>query len=249
VEKMSKSKNNGVDPQSMIDKYGADTVRLFTMFAAPPDQSLEWNDDAIAGASRFMRRVWNLFDKHQLGLAESGLRPLGELVDANSQVKALRVITHSLVERAIRDFERQQFNTVVAAAMELTNAAEKADWKAMGEHRQLVLAELCYSLIKMLAPITPHLCEYLWDQFGASDTTLDDAWLTVEQSALVTDEIAYVVQVNGKLRGKIEVAASAGQEEIERLAQVDKNVQKFTDGLTVRKIIVVPEKLVNIVAN
>ncbi|MBT8114702.1 MAG: leucine--tRNA ligase [Arenicella sp.] len=249
VEKMSKSKNNGVDPQSMIDKYGADTVRLFTMFAAPPDQSLEWNDDAIAGASRFLRRVWNLFEKHQHSLTETRLAPLGELPDADEDVKAIRLITYSLIERVVRDIERQHFNTVIAAAMELTNAAEKADWSAMGESGPPVLAELCYSLVKILAPVTPHLCEYLWAQFGAAETTLDADWLKVEHSALVRDSVAYVVQVNGKLRGKIEVAATAVKQEIETLAQNESNVQKFTRGLTVRKIIIVPDKLVNIVAN
>ena len=250
VEKMSKSKNNGIDPQSMIDKYGADTVRLFTMFAAPPDQSLEWNDDAIAGGSRFLRRVWTFFNKHQSTLSAVGLKPLAGLDDANGAAKALRLVIHTIIQRVVRDYERQQFNTVVAAAMELTNAAEKADWAAMGEHADAVLSELCYSLIKMLAPVTPHLCEHLWHSVGQPIPLYDDhAWLAVDESALVKDQITYVVQVNGKLRAKLDVAASASKQEIEEMAQSEENVLRFLEGVTVRKVIVVPNKLVNIVAN
>lgn len=249
VEKMSKSKNNGIDPQSMIDRYGADTVRLFTMFAAPPDQSLEWNDDAIAGASRFLRRVWSLFAKHQDLLKSTGLQSETGFADANGSVKALRLITHTILQRALRDYERQQFNTVVAAAMELTNAIEKADLVALGEHAGEVIAEACHTLIKLLAPVTPHLCEHLWSEFGADVALHDSGWLTVDQSALVKDEITYVVQVNGKLRAKLEVAASATKDQIEQMAREDENVQRFLEGLNVRKVIVVANKLVNIVAN
>ena len=249
IEKMSKSKNNGVDPQSMIDKYGADTVRLFTMFAAPPDQSLEWNDDAIAGASRFLRRMWNLFDKHQGVLSQVGLRPIKDASNLNSVAKELRLIAHTIAQRAIRDFDRQQFNTVVAAAMELTNAIEKADMGGMGEHANQVLAEACMILLKILAPITPHISEYLWGEFDDSVPIYQSDWLQVDESALVKDEITYVVQVNGKLRAKLEISASATKDEIEALGLADDNVQRFLDGVTVRKVIVVPNKLINIVAN
>lgn len=249
VEKMSKSKNNGVDPQSMIDKYGADTVRLFTMFAAPPEQSLEWNDDAIAGGSRFLRRVWNLFEKHADSLKSTRLQALEGLEGANGNAKNLRLVIHTITQRAIFDYERQQFNTVVAAAMELTNAIEKADFAAMGEHGAVVLAEACHALLKILTPVTPHLAEHLWSEYGTDGSLVDSGWISVDERALVKDEITYVVQVNGKLRAKLEVAASASKDEIEALAQADENVQRFLDGLTIRKIIVVPNKLVNIVAN
>jgi leucyl-tRNA synthetase len=249
IEKMSKSKNNGVDPQSMIDKYGADTVRLFTMFAAPPEQSLEWNDDAIAGGSRFLRRVWSLFDKHGQALAAVKLKPTTELDGTNSAAKALRLITHTIIQRVLFDFERQQFNTVVAAAMELTNAAEKANFSQMGDHGDAVLSEVCHALVKILAPITPHLCEYLWSLYGTEQSLEDSGWISVDESALVKDEITYVVQVNGKLRAKLEVAASATKQEVEALAMADENIVRFLEGLTVRKIIVVPQRLVNIVAN
>jgi len=253
TEKMSKSKNNGVDPQSMIDKYGADTVRLFTMFAAPPEQSLEWNDDAIAGGARFLRRVWNLFDKHSETLSRTKLKPINaldnDLGNANAPTKALRLITHTIIQRVLFDFERQQFNTVVAAAMELTNAAEKADWSAMGEHGELVLSEIAHTLVTVLAPITPHLCEHLWISYGTEQSLEDSGWVAVDESALVKDEITYVVQVNGKLRAKLDVAASASKDQVEVLAMADENVQRFLEGVTVRKVIVVPNKLVNIVAN
>ena len=249
VEKMSKSKNNGVDPQGMIDKYGADTVRLFTMFAAPPDQSLEWNDDAIAGASRFLRRVWSLFHKHQAVLTQVRLKPCVGEQNYNEHAKALRLITHTITERVIRDFERQQFNTVVAAAMELTNALEKADWSAMADQGDHVLAEACCHLLKILAPVAPHITEYLWAELGSDAPIYESAWLSVDESALVKDEITYVVQVNGKLRAKLQISAAAKQDEIEALGLADENVQRFLDGLTIRKVIVVPNKLVNIVAN
>jgi len=249
VEKMSKSKNNGVDPQSMIDRYGADTVRMFTMFAAPPDQSLEWNDDAIAGVSRFLRRVWALFLRHQEVLTRTGLTSLSGFETENEQAKALRLLTHTIVQRVLRDYQRQQYNTVVAAAMELTNAAEKADWTAMGEVADVVISELCHSLLKILAPVTPHLCESLWTQFAGDISLVNSGWLVVDEAALVKDQITYVIQVNGKLRAKIDIAASTDKGEIEEIAQQEPNVQRFIDGLTIRKVIVVPNKLVNIVAN
>ncbi|MEO0367457.1 MAG: class I tRNA ligase family protein, partial [Pseudomonadota bacterium] len=247
IEKMSKSKNNGVDPQQMIDKYGADTVRLFTMFAAPPDQSLEWNDDAIAGAARFLRRVWNLFIAHRDELAISGLAAVE--VDCESDAaKKIRMLIHQLTARVLRDYERQQFNTVVAAAMELTNAAEKADWQAMGNDVSVVRAELFRTLVLMLTPITPHLCEHIVRELTPTESVLTLGWLTVDESALKSDSVDYVVQVNGKLRGKITVEAAAPQSEIELAATQDDNVLRFLDGLNIVKVIVVPNKLVNIVA-
>ena len=249
LEKMSKSKNNGIDPAGMIERYGADTVRLFTMFAAPPEQSLEWNDDAIAGAARFMRRMWQFFVQHELTLVNSGLKPMVAGDNTNGAVKELRLVTHTIIERVLRDYERQQFNTVVAAAMELMNALEKADWSAMGESGEAVLSEGCHTLLKVLAPVTPHICETLWASFEPQQPILDSQWLTVDQQALVKDEITYVVQVNGKLRAKIQVSVAATKEEVEALAQNEENVVRFLDGLAIRKIIVVANKLVNIVAN
>ena len=250
TEKMSKSKKNGIDPQSMIDKYGADTVRLFTIFAAPPNQSLEWNDDAIAGGTRFLRRVWSLFHQHQASLTATRLTALEPLATKlNAPAKAMRLITHTIIQRVCRDFERQQFNTVVAAAMELTNGIEKADFDAMGEAGSAVLSEACHALVKMLSPVTPHLCETLWQTFGTQNDINNSGWLQLDESALVKDEVTYVIQVNGKLRAKLDFATSATQAEIQHAAQQDENVQRFLTDVSVRKIIVVPNKLVNIVAN
>ena len=246
VEKMSKSKNNGVDPQQMIDKFGADTVRLFTMFAAPPDQSLEWNDDAIAGASRFLRRVWTLLDTHQELLQDLAFR--GKSFESlNKAAQAARLTTHTLIARAQRDYERQQFNTVVAAAMELTNAIEKTEWSEMATQADAVKAEALSALILMLLPITPHLCEHILEKLGDDRTSAKVGWLQLDKAALEQNTISYVVQVNGKLRGQVEVNADAKQSEIEEAALADENVQRFTNGLSVVKIIVVPKKLVNIV--
>ena len=249
VEKMSKSKNNGVDPQSMIDRWGADTVRLFSMFASPPDQSLEWNDDEIAGGSRFLRRVLNVFVKHESRIIQTELSPSMDFSAANEICKNLRRTTHNLIQKVLFDYERQQFNTVVAAAMELTNAIDKANFDDMGDHGNDALAEAGAALLRMLAPITPHLCETIWSQFNSQVALNDAGWLAVDEAALVQDEITYVVQVNGKLRAKIQVAASADKDQIEAFALADENVQRFLLDSTVRKVIVVPGKLVNIVAN
>ena len=250
MEKMSKSKNNGVDPQAMIDKYGADTVRLFAMFASPPEQSLEWNDDAIAGCSRFLRRVWAIYFKHQDVLADSQWTILKGVKLENKELQAVRLKTHEILQRCLRDFDRNHFNTVVAGAMELTNAIEKMDWGSIdSDDGHAVLSEACTVLLKLLAPITPHIAQTIWSQFGGKGEFLDTGWIEVDESALVKDEITYVVQVNGKLRDSMDVAASAEKDEIEALAMQLEGVKRHTDGLTVRKVIVVPKRLVNIVVS
>ena len=249
MEKMSKSKNNGIDPQTMIDQYGSDTVRLFTMFAAPPEQSLEWNDDAIAGCSRFLRRVWALYFKYADILSQHEWQILAGHESSDKTIKQLRLKVHEIAKKTRFDYERNHFNTVVAGAMELANAIEKVDWQAIELQDQVVLVESCTVLLKMLAPITPHIAQEIWAQFGGKNEILDGGWLDVDESALVKDEIKYVVQVNGKLRDEINVAASLSKDEIENQAMACAGVQRNIDGLTVRKVIVVPNRLVNIVAN
>ena len=249
MEKMSKSKNNGIDPQTMIDQYGSDTVRLFTMFAAPPEQSLEWNDDAIAGCSRFLRRVWALYFKYADILSQHEWQILAGHESSDKTIKQLRLKVHEIAKKTRFDYERNHFNTVVAGAMELANAIEKVDWQAIELQNQVVLVESCTVLLKMLAPITPHIAQEIWAQFGGKNEILDGGWLDVDESALVKDEIKYVVQVNGKLRDEINVAASLSKDEIENQAMACAGVQRNIDGLTVRKVIVVPNRLVNIVAN
>lgn len=249
MEKMSKSKNNGIDPQTMINQYGSDTVRLFTMFAAPPEQSLEWNDDAIAGCARFLRRVWALYYKHADILKQYEWQLLQGHKSDNKALQEMRFKTHEIVKKTIFDFERNHFNTVVAGAMELTNAIEKIDWQDYDAQEQLILVEACTALLKMLTPITPHITQEIWAEFGGEGEILDGGWLFVDESALVKDEINYVVQVNGKLRDKITVPASMSKDDIESQAMNCSGVQRHIEGLTVRKVIVVPNRLVNIVAN
>ncbi|WP_290539189.1 leucine--tRNA ligase [Alcanivorax sp.] len=238
--KMSKSKGNTVDPQEMIEEYGADTVRLFMMFAAPPEQSLEWNDSGVEGAFRFLKRLWRLVAEH----VEGGLPGRLDVASLNDSGKALRRKTHETIQKVSDDFGRRHtFNTAIAAVMELINDVSKFDGDAAVKHEALEAAVL------VLAPITPHASHALWQALGHDEAVLNAAWPAVDESALVKDSIELVVQVNGKVRAKLEVPANADKDTVESLAKAEPNVQKFTDGKTIRKVIVVPGKLVNIVAN
>ncbi len=244
TEKMSKSKNNGVDPQAMIDQYGADTCRLFMMFASPPDMSLEWSDSGVEGAQRFLRRVWRLSQQHH-AKGPAGKADLGSLSD---EQKAVRRAIHLAIKQASQDIgQHHKFNTAIAAVMTLMNVLEKAPQDA-GQDRAL-LQEGLETVALLLAPIAPHICHSLWQALGHSDAIIDASWPSVDESALVQDNLQLVIQVNGKLRGHIEVAADASRELIEATARENENVLRFTEGLTIRKVIVVPGKLVNIVAN
>ncbi len=240
IEKMSKSKNNGVDPQAMVDRFGADTVRLYTMFTAPPDQSLEWSDEGVEGAHRFLKRLWVL-------AAEKGQdRVEGDLSGLNDKQKEARREIHDALKQAAFDYERQQFNTVVSACMKIVNTLYKLGDSA--EDRALLHEGLGITL-RLLAPIAPHVSHHLWRELGYGDDILDSDWPRPDESALAQDTIQYVAQVNGKVRAQLQVPADADKEAIEKMALEDHNVRKFTDGKTIRKIIVVPNKLVNIVAN
>ena len=242
--KMSKSKGNTVDPQSLIDNYGADTVRLFSMFAAPPEQSLEWSDSGVEGANRFLKRLWKLTANHiELG-ASDDLRP-GEL---DEQQKAVRRKTHETIAKVSDDYGRRQtFNTAIAAVMELCNELGKLDTQH-GQGRA-VMAEGLHAAVLMLSPIVPHICEELWRALGCESDLLNAPWPSVDESALTRDSLELVIQVNGKVRGRMEVAVSADKASIEAAALAQDNVKRFLEGVTVRKVIVVPGKLVNIVAN
>ncbi len=244
TEKMSKSKNNGVDPQAMIDAYGADTCRLFMMFASPPDMSLEWSDSGVEGASRFLRRVWRLAHAH----VSAGLPGTLDLAALNDEQKAVRRAIHLAIRQASTDVgQHHKFNTAIAQVMTLMNVLEKAP--TASEQDRALLQEGLETVALLLAPITPHICHELWQQLGKSGAIIDAQWPKVDESALVQDSLTLVVQVNGKLRGQIEVPASASREEVETAARGNENVLRFTEGLTIRKVIVVPGKLVNIVAN
>jgi leucyl-tRNA synthetase len=242
--KMSKSKNNGADPQEAIDLYGADVVRLYTMFAAPPEQSLEWSNTGVQGAQKFLQRVWRLAAE----LVDGGdIEALN--VDALNDVqKAARRKTHETIQKVSDDISRRNaFNTAIAAIMELMNTLQKLNKDDI--QNKAVLKEAMIAITKMLAPIAPHMCHVLWKELGNTDLVLDAPWPVVDEAALVRDSIQIVVQVNGKVRCKLDVAANIDKDGAIAAANADANVQKFLDGLTIRKEIYVPGKLVNIVAN
>jgi len=242
--KMSKSKNNGVDPQAAIDLYGADVVRLYTMFAAPPEQSLEWSNSGVQGAQKFLQRIWRLATEVLDGQAIDALNS-----DAlNDSLKAARRKTHETIQKVSDDIGRRYaFNTAIAAIMELMNTLTKLD-KKDGAARS-VLKEALNAITRMLAPITPHISHTLWQELGNEDSILDAPWPEVDESALVRTSIQIVVQVNGKVRGKIDVPANVDQDGAIAAAKLDEKVQSFIDGKTIRKEIYVPGRLVNIVAN
>jgi leucyl-tRNA synthetase len=244
IEKMSKSKNNGVDPQEMVQRYGADTVRLYTMFTSPPEQSLEWSDEGVDGASRFLKRLWAL----AVNMAESGIEPtqLSEALSNMDQIqKEARREIHTALKKASFDYDRQQFNTVVSACMKIVNVLYKLGGSATD---QALMQEAMGITLRLLAPIAPHISHHLWRELGYGDNVLNSDWPQPDENALVQEAIQHAVQVNGKVRSQLMVPADASNEAIEKMALEDPNVQKFTDGTTIRKIIIVPGKLVNIVA-
>jgi leucyl-tRNA synthetase len=244
ITKMSKSKNNGVDPQTAIDKQGADTVRLFTMFAAPPEQTLEWSDEGLSGAHRFLRKLWKMVHEH---LEANVIAPL-DIASLSQQQTDLRRKTHETINKVNDDFGRRNtFNTAIAAVMELLNDVAKHS----GTESQSIAVrhEALTSAILLLSPIAPHICHALWQALGYSESVAEASWPSVDEQALVRSTITLVLQVNGKVRGKIEVAADISKQNIENIALADENVQRFIEGNTIRKIIVVPGRLINIVAN
>ncbi|MFV3287232.1 leucine--tRNA ligase [Pseudomonas sp. NY11955] len=244
TEKMSKSKNNGVDPQSMIEAYGADTCRLFMMFASPPDMSLEWSDSGVEGASRFLRRVWRLAQAH----VSQGLPAKLDVATLDDAQKVIRRAIHAAIKQASTDVGQfHKFNTAIAQVMTVMNVLEKAPQAT--EQDRALLQEGLEAVTLLLAPITPHISHELWQQLGHPGSVIDAAWPSFDEQALVQDTITLVVQVNGKLRGQVEMPATASREEVEAAARSNENVLRFIDGLTIRKVIVVPGKLVNIVAN
>ncbi|MCP3751762.1 leucine--tRNA ligase [Pseudomonas sp. SBB6] len=244
TEKMSKSKNNGVDPQAMIEAYGADTCRLFMMFASPPDMSLEWSDSGVEGANRFLRRVWRLAQAH----VAQGLPGKLDVASLDDAQKVIRRAIHTAIKQASTDVgQYHKFNTAIAQVMTVMNVLEKAP-QASAQDRAL-LHEGLEAVTLLLAPITPHISHELWQQLGHQDAVIDAPWPVLDESALVQDSIVLVIQVNGKLRGQIEMPAAASREEVEAAARSNENVLRFTEGLSIRKVIVVPGKLVNIVAN
>jgi len=238
--KMSKSRGNTVDPQALIDRYGADTVRLFSMFAAPPEQSLEWSDSGVEGAHRFIKRLWRLvYDHGQVGAVD-------DAGSYNAEQKSVRRKIHETIAKVSDDYGRRQtFNTAVAAVMELCN--ELGRFPVDSDLDRAVMDEGLRAALLMLWPITPHLTEHLWLHL-TGEAFVENHWPAVDESALSRDELEIVVQVNGKVRAKMMVPATADRDEIETLAKEQENVQRFLGDVSIRKVIVVPNKLVNIVA-
>jgi leucyl-tRNA synthetase len=240
---MSKSKNNGVDPQSLVKDFGADTARLFMMFAAPPEQSLEWSDDGVQGANRFMKRLWRAVYEH---VSAGAVARLSEASTLTTEQRNLRRVTHQTLAKVTDDYGRRRvFNTAIAAVMELMNAVAKFDDR--GAAGRAVVQEALEIAVIMLSPIVPHVCHALWRELGHSKAVIDVAWPMPDAQALTQDTVELVVQVNGKVRGRVTVPTGADDEQVKTAALADANVQKWVEGKALRKIIVVPGKLVNIV--
>jgi leucyl-tRNA synthetase len=244
---MSKSKNNGVDPQELIEKYGADTARLYTMFTAPPEATLEWNDAALEGSFRFLRRVWNF--GHRLGASPVPEQVVARLVGPGKQAKALRFEIHTVLRQVDYDYQRMQYNTVVSGAMKLLNALE--DFKGMTEQgADAAVREGFGILLRVLYPVTPHIAHELWHALGYAQRQgdlLDAPWPKVDEHALKQDEIELVLQINGKHRGSVLVPATASRHQIEKLAVASEAFTTHAAGAVPKKVIVVPGRLVNVV--
>jgi leucyl-tRNA synthetase len=240
--KMSKSKGNTVDPQQLIDRYGADTVRLFMMFAAPPEQSLEWSDSGVEGASRFLNRLWRAVFTH----VSAGAAPELKVETLDETQKALRRSVHETIAKVSDDVGRRYtFNTAIAANMELLNALNRREDQS-GNGRAL-MQEALEAIVLMLSPIVPHIAQALWSALGHADSVVDCRWPQADRAALVRDSIELVIQVNGKMRGKVAVAADAADADIRAAALAEPNVQRFMAGKQPRKVIIVPRRLVNVV--
>ena len=242
ITKMSKSKNNGVDPQLIIDKYGSDTVRLFTMFASPPEQTMEWSDEGVSGAFKFLKKLWRIVHD-QIKLSNKDVIDVSIL---NDQQKYLRRKTHETIKKVSDDFGRRNtFNTAIAAVMELLNEIPKVD--TISPQSIAVRGEAISNAILMLNPIVPHICNKLWLTLGNPTSICEIDWPKVDELALLKTSSIIVIQVNGKVRGKIEVSVGSNDDTVKSQALEHENVQKFIAGKKVKKIIIIPNKIVNIV--
>ncbi|GAB4167664.1 MAG: leucine--tRNA ligase [Wenzhouxiangellaceae bacterium] len=242
IEKMAKSKNNGVDPATLVERYGADTVRLFSMFAAPPEQSLEWSDAGVEGAWRFLRRLWSQVHAH-CAEGEVGAIDAGKL---SPEARELRRKVHETIAKVSDDLERRySFNTAIAAVMECCNALSR--FEPRDPAARAVLHEGWEAVVRLIAPVTPHIAQALWERLGHRQSILEAGWPEADPTALVQQQVTVVVQVNGKVRGRIELPPGTAEDEIRQRALADENVARHVQGKTLRKAIVVPDKLINLV--
>jgi len=247
IEKMSKSKNNGIDPQEMIGRYGADTVRLFSMSDTPPHQSLEWKESGVEGMHRFLKRLWRAISENDVLMAATTVTDFST-VELTEEQQALRRKTHETVAKVSDDVGRRfTFNTAIAAIMELFNDAVR--FKDSSESGIAVSREAFHNIVLLLSPITPHITQALWQKLGSDSLLMDESWPVADEAAMKRDALELAVQVNGKLRSQITIAADADKDSVEKTALADENVMRHIDGKTIRKVIVVPGKLVNVVAN
>jgi len=243
-KKMSKSRGDAGDPQKLLEKYGADAVRSAMMFAAPPDQSFEWSEAGVEGQAKFCRRLWGLVDDH----LAAGPAPALDTAELGDDARELRRKTHETIARADDDFGRRlQFNTVVSAVHELANAVSRFEPATAAD--RAVVHEALRTAVLVFSPIAPHLCQELWTRLGEEGLLVQARWPAVDEAALVQDTIELVVQVNGKVRGRLEIAADADQDQAFEAARCNDNVARFLEGKTVRKVILVPGKLLNIVVS
>ncbi|QKK01763.1 MAG: leucine--tRNA ligase [Pseudomonadota bacterium] len=242
VEKMAKSKNNGVDPQALVDSYGADTVRLFSMFAAPPEQSLEWSESGVEGAWRFLKRLWVGVQSH----VEGGVVPGATGNEVEGPARDLRRALHETIAKVEHDFGRRfTFNTAIAAIMEFCNQLQRFD--PVGEIERRLVQEAWETVVRLIAPVAPHIAEVLWQKLGRTGSVFDAGWPKVDREALTRAAVTIVVQVNGKVRGRVEVPTGADEAAVKAVALEDDNVARFVAGKKLHKVVYVPDKLLNIV--
>jgi leucyl-tRNA synthetase len=243
---MSKSKKNVVDPEYLIEKYGADTARIFCLFASPPEKDLDWSDQGVEGSARFLNRVWRLMYDHSLRLKHIEPLPFGALVEGDQ--KSLRQKTHKTIKKTTEDIERFHFNTAISAIMELVNEIYLSEVKDRDDEVSLrVMREAIEAVVLLLSPFVPHFAEELWEVLGGKGSILNRPWPDYDREAVVEDEILIVIQVNGRLRDRIMVPASYGEEEIKDWALKSERIQKLVEGKKIVRMIFVPQKLVNIV--
>jgi len=246
VEKMSKSKRNVIDPNTLLDRYGADTTRLFCLFAAPPEKDLEWSEQGVEGGFRFLSRVWRLAADWMPHIG--GARAYDGSTALEGPLKELHRKTHETIRKVTRDIEeRFHFNTAISAVMELFNAMTAIPAAGGPAETAAVMRRALESLVLLLSPIVPHIAEALWSELGHSESILLAAWPSWREEAIEREEALIVLQVNGKLRSRITAAVDAADEEVQRMALADESVQKFVQGRPIRKVVVVKNKLVNIV--
>ena len=246
LEKMSKSKRNVIDPEYLIEKYGADTARMFCLFASPPEKDLDWSDQGVEGSARFLNRVWRLFFEQHQRLQKMKSFPFGITLEGDPKI--LRQKAHKTIKKVREDIERFHFNTAISAIMELVNEIYVSEVKDRTDEISMrVMREAIETTVLLLSPFVPHFAEELWEALGNRDSIMKHPWPDYDREAVLEEEILIVVQVNGKLRDRMTIPASYGEEEVKAWALKSERIQRLIEGKEVKRVILVPQKLVNIV--